>query len=358
MPEDHLKKYKIGYGPPQLFGLPEDWFERHRKEVTVELGKVFQRCWCLGLARDVKESLIRSAPTLNDATLSLSSLQLSHAIHLVNKVAFCYTILPTYGFDRQERPVRNQSDYWIGEAHKIWKDLRPETSHALGTLPFAPVEVPREDSERWQNWPGMELKDSISEKNIPVVREAELDRLIERNARLCDMVQKRAHGPAEEMDEYLLERSLPRFNRMQWQRPMLLPTCRAVLLIAVYTLADAKTVMLVLTGQHEHLLSGPPTFADIPESEIVEVHGSRAVEVPFRTAIWFLACLEAAEESANEELRYCNSERVEVLGREELERADSITRGILEDENRAQVRHDGWVGDAIRAVRAREEREE
>lgn len=93
-------------------------------------------------------------------------------------------------------------------------------------------------------------------------------------------------------------------------------------MIATVAWTESKTVLLVLTGDNEKLFSGPPTFAEIPESQIIEAHSPSMVEVKLSTAVRYLACLEAAEEAAKEGLRKVNEARkarIEVHCRKEAE---------------------------------------
>lgn len=218
---------------------------------------------------------------------------------------------------------------------RAWVEYRGGESHDHDDrMPFSFVNVPAEDSLRWQNCMGLGLTGKISAKNVPTVREAELERLAERNSRLCDLVRKRAHGPPGFYDEDMLQPVQPANGRLgdriRWYHTTLFPTCRAVMVIATMMLTVHKTVLLVLTGDYEHLRSGPPTLADIPADEIVQAHSDAVVEVKVSTAVWYLACLDAAEEAANEELRSLNGKRQRLMEQEFRREAEETTRKLAD----------------------------
>lgn len=98
---------------------------------------------------------------------------------------------------------------------------------------------------------------------------AGLQNLLERHRRLCDIVHERAYRPMTPHEDVNLGPLSDELAWLGWYYATVPPTCRAVLLIAPHRMTTAQKVLLVLTGDNQHLKSEPPTIDLLVSDDII-----------------------------------------------------------------------------------------
>ena len=268
---------------------------------------MYSRSLCPGLHE-------KSAPQLDEATLS-GTLGMRTALRLYNRAAFSYLL----------HPERDDADAWLNEAFDIWhKDVTAEMDE--GSLPFELVGVPSGEFSHLAIWVRQGM-DAQKAKNVTV--QADLDGLLVRHRRLCNVVIERARGPPQEWDSTILDgwdgSLLCSFH------PTLIPTCRAVLLLGHGVWRGGRRVVLVLTGDNEQLASGAPSFDSISVALILSRPRDDMVEVSLQTAVEFLRGLKDREEAANKDLqRLSDMRRASIMSRLRDEAWDAVDAAVAE----------------------------
>lgn len=108
---------------------------------------------------------------------------------------------------------------------------------------------------------------------------------------------------------------------------MLSPISSAVFLIDIQSMQEDRHVLVILTGDNACMRSTPPTFAGIPESEIIGYRNEMVAEVSLKTAVRYLRYLDSEEERVNDVLRRTTERRRQALVRRDEE--DARSRALL-----------------------------
>ncbi|KAK6399550.1 hypothetical protein LTR81_025098 [Elasticomyces elasticus] len=274
--------------------LPLSWFNRHIEEIVEELWKELKDS-CLFLRRR-QAQLYREFAEFWKQTPICSSWTVEALSPLFNVPAFCYTIPPPVQDNFTVPPF-----VWIDEAWSEWIKSADDTPETDNKDPFNLVQIERTLAISISRWLRIGLKHDLTGIN-QMQQQEDLATLFQQHRQLCDLVDTHAHKlMLEPLPEDGYERSLHQGRR----------------------------VVLILTGDNAHMLSMQPTFAGIPESEIIARRADNIIEVSLATAVRYLRFLDTEEERVNDELRDVTKTRSEKLSLQFREEARDFVRRWL-----------------------------
>ncbi|KAK5739013.1 hypothetical protein LTR17_005531 [Elasticomyces elasticus] len=302
--------------------LPMSWFHRHSEEIVEQLYKELKHS-CLFLRRR-QAQLYREFAEFWKQTPICSSWTVEALSPLFNVPAFCYTIPPPVQDNFTVPPF-----VWIDEAWSEWIKSAADTPDTDNKDPFNLVQVERTLAISISRWLRIGFKDDLPDIN-QMQQQKDLATLFQQHRQLCDLVATQAHK--------LMLEPLPedgygnpsRWEKIRTMNPVLSPVSYSILLVVTErSLHQERRVVLILTGDHAHMLSTPPTFAGIPESEVFARRGDNIIEVSLATAVRDLRFLDTEEERINDELRNATKTRSEKLSLQFREEARDFVRRWL-----------------------------
>ncbi|KAK4891593.1 hypothetical protein LTR27_009762 [Elasticomyces elasticus] len=309
-------------GKPPIDGLPLSWFNRHSEEVVEELWKESKDS-CLFLRRR-QAQLYREFAEFWKQTPICSSWTVEAISPLFNVPAFCYTIPPPVQDNFSVPPF-----IWIDEASPEWIKSAANPPETDNKDPFNLVQIERTLAISISRWLRIGFKDDLPHIN-QMQQQKDLATVFQQHRQLCDLVDIQARKltlePLPE-DGY---GNPSRWEKTRTMNPVLSPVSYSILLVVTErSLHQERRVVLILTGDNAHMLSMPPTFAGIPESEVFARRGDNIIEVSLATAVRYLRFLDTEEERVNDELRNATKTRSEKLSLQFREEAREFVRRWL-----------------------------
>lgn len=247
------------------------------------------------------------------------------ARQLYNNPAICYTLPPSRRENGNLAFLTASSGWWLKES---WDEWKASCRGWDGKLPFGVVSLDHVDYQylHFEEWIGLGAKSSLAlgEAERAILQERDIYALIRQHEQLCDQLSERVKGPLDPAEAKLLQEE--RYRRINTHR-VLSPVFRAVFILCGERQTKDRRVLVVLTGNNDHLKGPSPTFASIPQNEILARRSHNVVEVPITTAVRFLRHLDNEEEKANEVLRRTTEARIQDLAVSlRLEATETLTK--------------------------------
>ena len=277
---------------------PHDWHERYASQLVENLCSRYRRAW-----RSIHRNYHREG--LRFIRLGMAPALLPRTtFRLFNKTAFTYLVNLPNTIRRRRLDDGTLSDIdWMYKIYDLWRARATESDLSDGHYVTEGVQMSDELSQMFRNAVTDEkchLKDL--ERCLRLLTETHLDLL------------KTARAYVKELDKYehTFQRLLTRDNSM------VSPICEAVFMVRSWWGNQDETVLLVLTGHSSKMRSKPPTFADIPEEELLSRPTYTSAEVSVDTALAFLARLEAQEREVNSDYSAAAIARIEARQRSRL----------------------------------------